>query len=70
MATGIGDLVVSLKARSAPFDKSMRRSSKALGGFRADIRKTAGAIAGLAGVGGFALMIKSSLATIDATAKL
>jgi hypothetical protein len=70
MPTSIGDLVVNLKARSSPFDKSIRGSQKALGGFRADVRKTAGAIAGLAGVGGFALMIKSSLAAIDSTAKL
>lgn len=76
MAT-IGDLVVNLSARTAPFSKGLGGASKRLSRFASGVASTitrvtafGGALVGVAGVGGLGLMVKQSLASIDATAKL
>lgn len=73
----IGTLAVNLIAKTSVFDRKMRSSKKTLKGFTSDIAKTqrqvvnfAKGIMVAAGVSGLGFMIKRTMESIDATAKL
>jgi hypothetical protein len=66
----IGDLVVNLRANTAPFKKGLRGAGSSITGLASKIAGIGGALVGVAGVAGFGAMVKSSLSSIDATAKL
>lgn len=77
MATAIGDLVVNLTARTSQFQNKIGGARGMLGGFVKSVGSAITrlgalgvALAGAAGVGSLSLLVKNSLQTIDATAKL
>lgn len=75
MAATIGKLVVTLKARTAKFQKSMKRVSKRVGAFASNMRQVGtrvakfGALLATAALAGMAFFTKKSFESIDATAK-
>lgn len=73
----IGSLLVRLGMNSAAFDKGLRRSRKNLSGFQRGIAGVSASLKRMAVIAGTALaavalkrMVRSSMETIDATAKL
>lgn len=77
MARSVASLGVSVTARTSGFRKGMKRGQKTLQSFRGSIIKTVKRLAGfgaaltaVAAGGGLAIMVKRSMASIDAMAKL
>ena len=71
----VGRMNVILAANTGKFSKGMDRAKNSVGRFSAGISKVAtkvakfGAVMAAAAVGGMGLLLKSTLSTIDATAK-
>ena len=77
MAATVGELVVNLVARTAKFTKGMRDSGTRVSRFTTKVGAAAkkmamfgASMAGIASVGGLAVMIKRNLELMDSTAKL
>ena len=73
----VGNLIVNLIAKTSLFDRKMRGSRKSVRSMTASIERTqrtmrnmARGVIVLAGVGGLGLLIKRTMDSIDATAKL
>lgn len=77
MATTVGTMAAYLTLNSSKFTTGMRGAGKSANRFAGGITRGIGSVArfgaalvGVAGIGGLAVMLKSTMANIDATAKL
>lgn len=65
-----GNLWINLGLRSAAFDKGLKRSKTNLRGFGSAVKGMGRSLLTVAGIGGFGMLIRQQLKTIDSTAKL